>query len=474
MAAPYVSIVVAARNDNHGGNMLARMQAFVDSWTIQAQLYRLESEIVVVEWNPPADRPHLAEVLSLPVNRNICDVRFIEVPADLHAGIPNSVAIPLHQMIAKNVGIRRARGQFVLATNLDIVCSRQLMEYLAMRRLESGVMYRLDRYDVSSDLPPHAAGVDPLLKHCAGHLLRVFTAENQLRREGERWVCTESDDIGDSGLDFGRGWMPRERQGDFRYRWIRPPARILFQRPAGECLSIDAEVGPSQSGGPLRVEVLDDNDVVVAQTEISGRAQLQLSFPRDLYSGGFGLKFRGRNVSLSTDLRMLHLRVIGLKWEAATNHTPGWSLEISEQRAAEDWSDTPAAPLDNIRTAGWLHVNACGDFTLMAREDWFHLRGYAEMPIWPLHIDTLLCYTAFHSGMREEVLPDPLRIYHIEHRNAAGWSPDGEEELRRRILARQVPVLDYDSDVVGWVQQMRRWDSPVIFNLENWGLRDQL
>jgi len=66
-----------------------------------------------------------------------------------------------------------------------------------------------------------------------------------------------------------------------------------------------------------------------------------------------------------------------------------------------------------------------------------------------------------------------MRIYHVEHASGAGWSPEGEEALQRRIRARQVPVLDFDSDVAGWVQQMRRWNAPVIFNLENWGLRDQ-
>ena len=56
-AAPYISVIVTARNDNHGVNMLGRMQAFLDSWILQAQRYDLPSEIVVVEWNPPADRP---------------------------------------------------------------------------------------------------------------------------------------------------------------------------------------------------------------------------------------------------------------------------------------------------------------------------------------------------------------------------------------------------------------------------------
>ena len=471
MAAPYLSVVVAARNDNHGGNMLARMQAFLDSWTVLAQRSGLDSEIVVVEWNPPADRPRLRDELRLP-SKGACDVRFLEVPTALHATIPNAAAIPLHQMIAKNAGIRRARGQFVLATNLDIVCSRELMVFLAGRRLENGVMYRIDRYDVANDLPPFSEGVDALLDHCRDRVLRRFGAENVFRPEHGDWICTEADDIADHGIDFGRGWLAMERQGGFRYRWMLPSARILLERPAGAALLIDAEVGPSQDGAPLTVEVRDDAGAIVARTEISGCPRLRLRFPRELTSGGFNLNCEGRNIPLCPELRMLHLRVIGLHWEAG-DESSGWRLDTVDSRPGKDWSDTPAAPARDIPRSAWLHVNACGDFTLMSRDDWFHLRGYAELPIWPLHIDALFCYAAYHSGIREQVLRDPMRIYHVEHASGAGWSPEGEEALQRRIRARQVPVLDFDSDVAGWVQQMRRWNAPVIFNLENWGLRDQ-
>ena len=48
------------------------------------------------------------------------------MPSELHARYPHGDALPLYQMIAKNVGIRRARGQFVLATNIDILFSNEL------------------------------------------------------------------------------------------------------------------------------------------------------------------------------------------------------------------------------------------------------------------------------------------------------------------------------------------------------------
>jgi len=38
--------------------------------------------------------------------------------------------LPLFQMIAKNVGIRRARGRFVLVTNIDILFSDAVIQFM--------------------------------------------------------------------------------------------------------------------------------------------------------------------------------------------------------------------------------------------------------------------------------------------------------------------------------------------------------
>ena len=46
----YLSLVVTARNDDHGGNLLGRMQAFVNGWLEQARRFDIPSELILVEW----------------------------------------------------------------------------------------------------------------------------------------------------------------------------------------------------------------------------------------------------------------------------------------------------------------------------------------------------------------------------------------------------------------------------------------
>ena len=63
---PYSSIVATARNDDHGGNLLHRMQIFVSGPLEQSRRRQLKAELIVVEWNPPPDRPRLAGALAWP------------------------------------------------------------------------------------------------------------------------------------------------------------------------------------------------------------------------------------------------------------------------------------------------------------------------------------------------------------------------------------------------------------------------
>jgi hypothetical protein len=125
----------------------------------------------------------------------------------------------------------------------------------------------------------------------------------------------------------------------------------------------------------------------------------------------------------------------------------------------------------SIRCPDFLHTNGCGDFTLLAREKWFDLRGYPEWDIFSMNIDSVFCFTAHYGGAREEVLAEPMRIYHIEHGSGSGWTPEGQKSLFDRIAAKRIPILD-NEDVLQWGAQMRRLNSPMIFNHEAWGLAD--
>lgn len=143
---PYISTVIVGRNDNYGVDFLGRISTFVRSLDYQCAAYPDLMEIVIVEWNPPEDRPRLAELLPSPKN---LPVRVITVDPSVHAKFGTSV--PLLEWPAKNTGARRASGEFLLITNPDILFSEPMIDFFANRSLDPDCFYRTDRYDFHSD-----------------------------------------------------------------------------------------------------------------------------------------------------------------------------------------------------------------------------------------------------------------------------------------------------------------------------------
>lgn len=169
--APRLSVVATSRNDDHGGHLVERMQWFVDGLSWNAHRRGIATELVMVEWNPPPERPPLSEILRWPRPDGELSVRVITVPTDEHRRLVGEGGIPMLQMIAKNVGIRRAKGANVLATNIDILLSPSLFD-LSVSKIGEGVVWRADRYDVEFPFGPDVTTVEQAYAFCEAHPVR--------------------------------------------------------------------------------------------------------------------------------------------------------------------------------------------------------------------------------------------------------------------------------------------------------------
>ena len=181
----HLSVVATSRNDDHGDSLTNRMQHFVDGFIEQCRRHELDAELILVEWNPPEDRPPLIEALRWPDHPGRCQIRIITVPHQLHMRLSCAESLPLFQMIAKNVGIRRARGNYVLATNIDILFSDQIVRYMRSH-LAPGRVYRADRCDVPSNIP---SGVpfDKVLCFCRKGMFRINANGYTLVKRNGKW-----------------------------------------------------------------------------------------------------------------------------------------------------------------------------------------------------------------------------------------------------------------------------------------------
>ncbi|HLG94753.1 MAG TPA: hypothetical protein VKX49_00435 [Bryobacteraceae bacterium] len=350
---------------------------------------------------------------------------------------------------------------------------------MAERRLENGVMYRLDRHDVAKAVPANAS-LDELLAFCETHLLRVAAREGEFQLSGDGQRALDQQDIvaEDAGVRFGTGWSPVQCSEGLRYRWLESESELRFEQPAGDAreLLLTAEVGPSAGREPVTLEIRNQAGSTLAAVAVTDRCQLRIQMPSGFSENALILRVHGADLPITRQPRIANLRVLALKWDTppGRKRCAGWSIEVLDTGPAFDWAGSfdAASPFSQeIRNAAHLHISACGDFTLLSRENWFRLRAYPEFPIWPMHIDALLCYTAYHAGIRESILREPMRIYHVEHGSGAGWTPEGEQERIARVKSKGVSELTY-AGFAKWVDLMRRYDSPVICNGGNWGLGD--
>jgi hypothetical protein len=470
-----------SRNDDHGGDLRSRMQHFVDGFVAQSRKHHLNAELILVEWNPPPGRPSLEHAIEWPEDFGPATVRIVTVPSDIHAQLPHSDALPLFQMIGKNVGIRRARGRYVLATNIDILLDDATVLYLR-DRLSPRIMLRADRYDVPADLIKSKV-FDQVLADCRNRFFQVntrfgiFDVQQRrfvgMRNSFESWILALYNEIRIFGF------------ADFAYRTIRE----LF----GHLVAMSRTFGRLLPAGSAAFRVVFKNIPKALAGAIHIVFGVAWSAPGFLFRNVSKLlplrtmpsrsywyvrrAFRRVNAVIAPKFpRPLH-RVLGaIRWLLRKISRLPSSVVSLRRSLTKAWLLIVPSNLFRWRSneerrfsrSQQLHTWACGDFTLATREDWFRLRGYPEWPMYSWHVDSAFMFAANAYDIREKVLGPDCRIYHIDHSIGSGWSPDGEEQLFDRLRARGVPFLT-NNDLGDWQARAAKNPSDVVINQAVWG-----
>lgn len=458
-----LSVVVTSRNDDHGGDPLARLQTCIDSLARQSQRYGLRIEFIVVEWNPPEDRPPLAEVLVPPGVGADFDLRVVTVPRYLHARLPNSASLPLFQMIAKNVGIRRATGDHILATNIDVILSDQVASFLT-QPIDPGLLVRAYRFDV-----PAADVRSPIGTRL--HWARV-NGPSGTRSRG-RFPALDVLIVGRSpmiGHALRLGLLRLRRPVLAPFGPVRRGARQLSSALVRSLIFMRA-VARYALHLAVRLTLRVRHSAGRLATRRGLRRVIQAGLA--VYRGGVWRALRASYRFVST-----HFRVEG-RWFARPRRRTIRHRSVMQglrdwvRSAREQWRQVRRA----IRAARDLpFTNACGDFTLMSREDWMRLRGYPEWPIFSWHLDSVLLLQAVRLGIEQVILPPRLGIYHLDHALGSGYSPEGAEIMFARLDRARIPYLT-NTDILDLLDALGAVGDPVpegaagpILNLPDWGL----
>jgi hypothetical protein len=149
MNEPYLSVVTSGRNDGYSPTYAEKANRATTVLARQLERAGVDAEIVFLEWNPPADRPFLLDLFETPRRMKHVAIRGFVVGSEHHRRFAGSAERGFQGSEAANAGIRRARGQFILYKSSDTFFSNSLIERVARRDLDAGVVYRATRHDVT-------------------------------------------------------------------------------------------------------------------------------------------------------------------------------------------------------------------------------------------------------------------------------------------------------------------------------------
>lgn len=157
--APMVSIVLTGRNDGYGGDFVARFFRTLRFNHRQLVARGIAYELVFVEWAPPPHTPRLIERLVEEIPELGPELRaWYVVDPQYQEALSLNPRLEFLEFLAKNVGIRRARGRFVLTSNCDVFLGRRVLDALQQDTLRPGTLYRAPRHDVA--LPEQCGEID--------------------------------------------------------------------------------------------------------------------------------------------------------------------------------------------------------------------------------------------------------------------------------------------------------------------------
>ncbi len=168
-----ISAVIVSRNDNYGGNLIER-----SSYCFQSAIDTYD-EVIYVDWNSEE------QSLLYEVKDNIKfkgNFKHIVIPPDAAKILTNydEHAQVCCEVLGRNIGIRRATGDYIISTNIDIIAPRRDTLEAAINSLEPNSFYVFSRCDV--DLPEILEFHGGECKYNDYDNLRKFLTEGQLEK----------------------------------------------------------------------------------------------------------------------------------------------------------------------------------------------------------------------------------------------------------------------------------------------------
>jgi hypothetical protein len=179
-----ISAVVISRNDNYGGNLVERatycLNSAIDTY----------DEVIYVDWNSPTHSLLYDIKDNLQFKGNL---KHIIITPEIASILTNNdpQAQICCETLARNIGIRRAEGDWIVSTNIDVIQPRRDHLEQLINSVDHNTFYTISRRPLDWDTIKEFHGGE--LKFEDWRSLRDHLIENSEERHYEEKVNSSDD-----------------------------------------------------------------------------------------------------------------------------------------------------------------------------------------------------------------------------------------------------------------------------------------
>ena len=140
-----ISAIIISRNDNYGGHLNKRAIYAINS------AINTYDEVIYVDWNSPTHSLLWDIKDNLQLKGNL---KHFVIPPDAAKVLTNynEHAQLCCEVLARNIGIRRATGDYIVSTNIDIIHPKREDIESIINNSDNNTMFTLSRREVTWDI----------------------------------------------------------------------------------------------------------------------------------------------------------------------------------------------------------------------------------------------------------------------------------------------------------------------------------
>lgn len=141
-----ISAILGSRNDNYGGNLNERA-----TWCLNSLVNSFD-EVWLIDWNSPEGK----NPLLYDIKENICfqgNLNHIVVTPKIARVLTryDEHAQVFCEVLARNLGLRRATGDWLVSTNIDVICPKREDLEQFVEDADKETFYTISRRGVDRD-----------------------------------------------------------------------------------------------------------------------------------------------------------------------------------------------------------------------------------------------------------------------------------------------------------------------------------